>query len=799
MTTETIHEFRFGGRAARRDAPPLGQLWQVPTFFVGCLALLATAAVHPFWGNGNDRQVVRALADARRALTLPQPNPDEALVQSEKALRLAVPSSPLAAEAHFLLGSSYLFLGEQMADDPHAVSWAKACEHLEQAERLGVPDADRARLGYRLGLAYFHADRDPQRVVDRLSETIADGSDDPFHGYEILARAYLRLPQPDRRGALEATRKQLALPTADEVALAAPRLLCGELLAQLGQGEEARKMLARIGTDAPPEVRFRSRYLRARLLQDAGSWAEAAVLWEAVRADPNWVTVDAAKVLYALGLCYRKLGRATEAIAVWEAARLRGGDEGQAAALGVAELRLASDNSSTTLEAFEAALRGVSGPADFHNTLVDLRALRGLFETGCQTLRQTGAFAAAHQLAQMYERVALPGVGQELAGQAAEAWGHALREQRRAAQGETAKRLEEDACQHYRQAGVAYEAAAALADHAPEQAERLWRSATDYLEGHDYDRAVAVLERLVRLPISLERQGQAWFLLGQAQEQLNDRSSARAAYQKCIEYPGPHAYRARYELAQAMTAEKNWEDAEAHLKQNLSLMQAAPDPEAHEKTLVALADLLFQHGSPQDAFRCLQETLDRYPHNPRSLHLRLQFAQTCRRLAEQLGDPPLNHLSVPETREHMRAQRLKYLEMARDQYQKLVADLDALTATRPLSGDEENIVRLARFAVADCQFDLGHYAQSLEIYTDLSRRYQNQVEGLIALRHVWQCHGMLSQTDQVRATLERIRATIPSTQFDATAENRTRAYWENWVGEQTRSRDVMRAPINNRR
>ena len=556
-------------------------------------------------------------------------------------------------------------------------------------------------------------------------------------------------------------------------------------------------MLARIDRNAPPDILFRARFLRAGLLQAEGSWAEAAKLWEAVRADRRWVTVDAGKGPLRPGRVLPEAGAIHRGdCGMGSGSASRGGDEGQAAALGVAELRLAGDNPSATLEAFEAALRGVAGSADYRNAIVDLQAVRTLIEAGCQALRQ----------------VAAPSRRRNRWRRCTSAWPC------RASVRILPARRQRHGASHYgtrprpRKAtvpnGWRKKLGNAIAKPAwptrrprtwrpipRSKADRLWHSANDYLEGRDHARVVHVLDRMVRLPISLERQGKVWFVLGEAHMQLNDRDNAQTAYQKCIEYPGPHAYRARYELAVSMIGQKNWEDAEAHLKQNLSLMQAAPDPEAHEKTLVTLADLLFRHGSPQAAFLHLQEALDRYPNNPRSRQLRLEYALTCRRLAEQLTEAPPGTLSIVDTRMHIRAERLKYLDMARDQYQKLVEDLNALQEKQALTNEEEAIVRQARFAVADCQFDLGRYAPALEIYSDLGRRYQNQVEGLIALRHVWQCHGMMDHPAKARAALDQVRATIPSTKFDATAENRTRAYWEGWVSEQTRLRDAMRGPV----
>ena len=116
----------------------------------------------------------------------------------------------------------------------HAIIWNRPSAGL-----CRTPTVPGWRIG--LGLAYFQGGGDPQRVVDRLSWSVAEGAEEPFEAYGILAQAYLRLPKPDLHGALEATRKQLALPTANESALAAPRLLCGELLSQLNQAEEARQ------------------------------------------------------------------------------------------------------------------------------------------------------------------------------------------------------------------------------------------------------------------------------------------------------------------------------------------------------------------------------------------------------------------------------------------------------------------------------------------------------------------------------------------------------------------------------
>ncbi|MBY0525022.1 MAG: tetratricopeptide repeat protein [Gemmataceae bacterium] len=794
MTLESVLARSQQWRASRTHT--FRQLWQVPTFFVGLLALVIVGSAHPLWSHGGTRHLARSLAEARAELEGPRSNPERVLHLASDALRQATPGSAQAGEAHFLIGSAHLRRAELAPADSAGDLWQKARDHLDQADHLGVADSDRSKLAYRLGKVHHALNGDPQRVIDCMMWSIHEAADDPFEAYGLLAQAYLRLPAPDLRGALEATRKQLALPNANENSLAAPRLLCGELLRKLDQPDEARKVLARIGPSADPDVLFRARYLRARLYQEEGAWAEAAAMWEGVKSDPRWVTVEPARVLYSLGLCYRKLDRIPEAIGTWEATKLRGSEEGQAASLGLAELRLRGDKPSAVLEAFETALRGVTAPADYHNSLVDLAEVRTLLESACQHFKQTSAFEQAVQLANLYEKVAPPGVAQQLAAEATEAWAKSLRAAAQTQLNEdSAKRSEDEARQRYRQAGIAFEAAASLATNPNEQAEWLWRAIGDYLEGRDHARAVHVLDRYVQLPIPLERQGRAWHALGEAHRVLRNQSAAQSAYQKCIEYPGPFAYRARYELAITKIEQKNLDDAEEDLKQNLRLMQTAPDAEAYERTLVTLASLLYQRKNYPRAFDRLQEALERYPANPNAVKLRLQLAQCCRQLAEEANDRlTLGRVSTAEEQSHYRAQRQKYLETAAGHYQKLVEDIESLQVKQTLSREQEAILGQSRFAVADCRFDLGQYNQALVLYNVLAKRYQNQVEGLVALKHAWQCHCVMFQPDLARGTLDRIRSALPSTTFDAAAENRTRAWWDNWLVDVSKLREAPRPP-----
>jgi tetratricopeptide (TPR) repeat protein len=770
----------------------LRQLWQLPTFALGLAALLVAGAMHPLVWAGHGKHVERALAGARRALEQPHPDIDQAIAKAEVALADpdAVPQQ--LGEAHLLIGTAYMRRGEQVSENLAMVSWDLARSHLEEAERLGVPEEYELKLAYRLGKTCFKLQADPQRTVDYLARSVREAADDLFEGYALLAQAYLRLPQPDLGGALEAIQRQLAQPQIEESLLAQPRLLCAELYRRLSKSEEARKVLSRIGPDAPPELLFRARLLRARILQEEGLWAEAAQLWEVVKDDPRAANSGPGHILYSLGLCYRKLDRPALAQQAWEAARQYEGEEGQAAAFGLADMRLRGSNTAAALEAFDAALRHLSTPADYHNSLVTLSAARKLIEDGCRWLQQSKDYKASLQLAQLYERLALSGVAAELTGQAAEAWGRALIAQAKQDNPETARQEEEEAREQFRLAGAAFEAVAAA--HGPsEKPDWLWRSAKNYLDGQEPARALPVLAVYVTLPgIPLERLGEAYYVRGEAFRSSRNLVAAQADFRHCEKFPGPFAFWARYQLGLIEIDNGNLDEAQAIFEQNLEIWISSHDrgdPQAHEKTLYALGQLLFDRNDFRMASVKLEEALERYPNNPAALKTRFLAGQCALQLAREAGQK-IQDAKNAEERDHYQRQRKRFLENASATFQKVIDESAALTATRPVTADEEAMVRQAAFAIADCRFELGQFDDSLRLYEDLVRRYKKQVEELIALQCVYGYYGFVKfQPEQARRTLERLRealAQMPASAFDNSNEVHTRRYWEDFLRDKSR-------------
>ncbi|HEV3083495.1 MAG TPA: tetratricopeptide repeat protein [Gemmataceae bacterium] len=772
-------------------SPIPGQLWQVPTFVLGVLAILGVWLSRPLWYDSDVRSVQRSLSEARRTLENPAPPPNDLAALLTNVLVKIDRLPARRAEAHFLLGWAYARLAGPVTATHTTELWRQAREQLELAERFVVADADNSLLQYLLGKAWYQTGAEPQRIIAYLLSSIDAAADDRAEGYEMLTQAYLRLPQPDLAGALQANQKQLDQPAADENRLAPARLLRGELLLRLHDRQEARKVLARIGPNAPPGILSRARRLQARCNQEEGAWAEAAELWEAVLNDrANPPTEEASQILYALGCCYRNLHRVADAARVWELIVKVPREEGQAACLRLAESRLESGNRARALDLLETALAPVSKPEDYHNGLVTLMEARQILEAGCRSGEEANDYWNAQKLARLHTRLVSVEAGELLVARVTQAWAMFLRQQAgRQKTPEEVVRCQEEARAHFHRAAKSFEAAGEAAADKNKQLEYFWQAALDYREAQDFNSVVTVLDRYVSLGPAPEKLGEAWYWLGEAHQALEHAVAAMTNYKSCIGAPAsPFAFRARYELAMIALQQGHAAEAEEMLRHNLDLMRREPDPEAHEKTLYAMADLLYRRGDFGLAAFHWEQALPQYPHNPGVFTARYRLATSYYRRAQaEVKNLPL----YGDGSRYQKQQYHGWLEKAAANYQKLADDLETRRVQARLSADENAILAQALFGVANCRFDLGDYDRAIRLYDSLANRYQHQVEGLIAARRLFWCYlGNFDQDPQhykAQASLERVQVLLNSLDDKAWVGRSDlvegRPAWEKWLKE----------------
>jgi tetratricopeptide (TPR) repeat protein len=495
--------------------------------------------------------------------------------------------------------------------------------------------------------------------------------------------------------------------------------------------------------------------------------------------------MNAGRILYDLGVCLKHLQRDSEAEAAWDKALQYDADSARAAALQLAEVRLAGANPASALECFERAVRDLSAPAGYRNTLIDLVEARGFLERGCRFYCKSGDYERSVKVARLLSRLCEAGAEQALIGQATDDWAHGCLARARESGNPNADGLLAEAKQHFAEAAVAYEAAARIVRGQPEEAITLRRSADCYAQAEKLTDAGKILERLLPLETAPARLGETWFALGEIRRKGNDEAGAQAAYFKCIEHDSPYAFRARLQLAQADIRAGKVEEAEAALKQNVDLMRGAPDDEVYQKTLLTLGDLLVRRGNFRQAALYLQEALDRYPSNPESTAARLQVGDCYRQLAFQEDQKIRSGAYVTEDAQaHYREQRRLWMKMAAAHFQKLTDDLLPNSAEAVLKEPDEQQFRRAAFAAAECQFELGDYAGAARQYEALAARYAGHLEVLEALKQIARCNWVQGDGKKAAAAVKRLQAALaqlPDASFGVESGAATRKDWQAWL------------------
>jgi hypothetical protein len=766
---------------------PARQLWQVPVLMLGMLVLGAALVQHAFSSSPESRKMQRELSRAYQLIADPKGDMDQVCALAEHVLEVPGRTKQQAAQAHFLLGMVHARQAGRTTGPLADEEFRRAKEELEQAAVLGVPEADEPRLQYQLGKAGASLQEPAATVIQHLSLALPEGADDPAEGYNLLIQAYLQLEPANVDGALDANTHLLNLPTlADD--LAAPAYLQrGELLMRKNDTAGARKALEKIRPSASASILTRARQLLAASYQSDRSWKEAAKHWKLLAEGPASVA-DRARFLYSLGLCERESNQFDNASVSWEKClEVATGDEEQAAALGLAELRLQSDPPGS-LRLFERALRTINGPPDWNNRLIGLGAAQERFESAWQTCLQEGRHDQALHIAQIYAKLGPAGRGHQLAAQAAE-------ERCKGLEGEP----REKACQL---AATEYEISAEATFPEHDRAERLWSSVQCYLAARAADSVVRVLELMARTNELPEKQGEGWYRLaqlflatGQGAPQGSGsgvaKDKAQHAYQECLKYPGKFQYRARYFVAREKLANGDVDGAITDLNRNLGLLAVELDREAHENTLFELANILFHRQDYRQALVRLTQALELYGEGPHMITARYQVAECHRKLAEQARDYLRDSDRLPPSaEEYYRNQRQDSYRDAYTCYHELSELLAPRLKNVQSNDDDRSLYRVARFNEAECLFQAGKYPKALEVYQELSVLYFSQVERLHALAGKRRCFFAMGEVDKARAMLDDMKRALDELHescFDPKISKWPRQKWTEWLDMERRN------------
>lgn len=772
-----------------RSGFSLRRLWQVPVFVLGIVALVTVGLTRSLIAPEPARQLHHDLSEARRLLHHRSGDADEALRHAQQAVDAIMYDPSKAPEAFYLLGASHIRVAESSAGQAAADHWREAKQCLEEADRRGLAGDDANRMHYLSAKVGFYTNDDPRHVI-ALLRTNKESADDRAEAYSLLSQAYLRLNPPNLKEALLANEElRQKVPQVGEDVLGPAKLAGAKILMRLGRSEDARKTLEKINDQAPAAVLSEARLHLAGLFQGEGKFSEAAERWRAALNDKRQPPSDPGGALYNLGVCCGKLDRASEAAEAWsECLRRTHGEEAQAAALALAELRLRETQSidGQAVELLSEAVAKIRKASDWQNSLWDLARVRELFERAAQTYRQANRFDFATQTAELYERVAVTPKAQLLRADLCGEWARQRQEQARKIKDASARKKEEAAVRGlFRQAADAHAEAAKLLSDKAKKAERLWLSAVCCVEGEDHKRAALKLEKIVQSDgeNNVERLSEGWHLLGETYRQLHDREAAEKAYKNCIAYDSRFTCRARYQLALLDIEAGRIDQAAANLDQNLKLEHHDPDPEAQDKSRFALCSLLYQ-GGPKFArnyrrvVALLEGALERAPLSPEAVLARYQLADSYRQLAAQRF---INHymsekLST-DAHKHYLEENRRSLARAAEEFAKLEQWVDNPELCSLLSVKQRVETP---FVVAECNFNLGNYEKALNKYEALAKKWGTRPEGLWALGETVRCHGAMGDYEKLRQRVEDIRKLLPTVLGFSDAD---RKYWHDWLAQ----------------
>jgi tetratricopeptide (TPR) repeat protein len=754
--------------------------------------LIAVPLVRGAWHVNDEGGLSRQLALARQAFGKTPPDIAQVVERTQKVFDAESRFPQFAAEAHFLFGSAKLTQIDPANPDMPVL--AQVQQHLEQADRLGVADTDKPKLSYRLAKTLVLLGTEPAQAISRLAG-IVDAADDPAEAYGLLAQAYLKQETPDVAAAIEATKTQLAkaAPSSDAKMLAQARLRLGELYLKQNNAKEGRAVLERIGADAPSETFYLARAWLADSYEASQDWSKAARNWEQVRSNTKLAGPAKGSVLYRLGRCYLQDQRPKEAAAIWTEASTLPGEEGQAAALRLAELKAEADPKAAA-ESFAAALQSVRAPAEYRNALVPVDEARQILERAAAKCRAQGDAAASQRLIELYARLAPPGRDDDMAAQAADAAAQGFVDQSKLP-GVDVAALMEQARSQYLIAARAYERAAGKVAPGADQAQWLWKSADRYLKAQQQQAALDVLTRMTQLEgvLGEENIAEAWFQAASIHHQKQQYAAARAAYQHCLTPPGRFTFPSRHQLAMLDLLENKFNEAELGLQENRTALRAAPQPDAAllEQTEYALANVAYQRQSAikeelreyTTAEQRYLGALQQYPDSAEAPSARFYLGQCYVNMALQKRSALDVSTLSDEERKGYRKQYADNFQKAFEQFDKLEEWLTNRQKSAKLSVAEEILLWKVSFATAECTFYLTKFDEAIRRYSILAVRYQGQIGELGALSQLFQCYSWTRQTDKAKAVLARMHTAydkMPDSVFTG-GTIFERKFWLDWL------------------
>ncbi|MFM8275270.1 MAG: tetratricopeptide repeat protein [Gemmata sp.] len=759
--------------AALPAAPtdPTTRLWQLPALLLGIgVFVSAWQGWLPVFKGDPGAAFARGVDELKSNYEKLSPDPDELRAALSKVAQGVDLYPAHAPAARFHLGSGYSRLAELTVPlDEAGGYWKLARQHFDLVTDKQLRDPnDVPRLSFRAAKARaalgLPADTPPAEIVllTQVLQTAPPG-DEGGETRRLVADLALRQNPPDVAQAKISLTQYLhgAGVATPQAALARAKLRLGELHVRAKEYDQARKWLAQVGGDSPPEVLAPAKAALARLLVADGDYAGAAKELEALRAGPGVPAVYRAGAAYDLAVCRLKERKPDEAVKLFEEAAKGTGEEAAAAAFRLAELHLASPDPvrhRAAADLLADVVKGAEKPADYKGQLVNLSEVQGAFELAINTLLADRAFEPALAAADAFRRVSAAGREREKRAEVLALWA------------ESAGKGGGDAKGLFRRAADAYTGLVADQPKSDGKLEMLRRAAALYRKADAPAEAAVRLKEAAQLPdVPDPLSGTVLLELADAMLAAGQTAEVWPVIRSALSTGAGTAM--RYRLARQFVDSRHpgLVPTGRALFEQIAKQQSVPpeDREFHERALTELANDLIRQGNFGDAEARLRTQLSIYPTGPEAQLAKLLLGVCLLQKAAATAT------AAPDAAK-MRAEALTT-------FKQIVVDCDAAEKRNGKLTDREGWLRLqSALRVLQTHQQMKKPQELLYDAAPLLDRHKGTVEELIVLSLVYHAFKQLGDAGKANDTRERMRDAfdkLPPSAFPQPTGEYSRDYW----------------------
>jgi len=755
--------------------------WQLPTFFLGLTAAVASLLYFP--PSPSDPAVAfhREVLALRAAIEQRGINP---LTQAEIA-RIAVATAQvtamadrfplLANAAHFAAATGYIFLADYGPAEEMAENWRAAADQLARVNPQELTDAEEAkRFQFRQAKVMAALGQGDPMLLYTLLSNPPIGEDYGGERPRLLAEVALRVNPPElKRARLELAAYLGGPPRLNSEDLARLKLQLADIHIRLKEPEKSRPWLTDLARlSAPVEVVAEARQRLATMAAEEKQWEQALEYLESAASLPDLASERLAAIEYQAGIISWRMNRHAEARRWWQLAITRSGPDAAAAAIRLAE-HIALEPAATSslpqsVEFLERAIpAGTIAPVSLPS--LNEAQIQAAFDIVIQKAVAAGEFSTAMRGIDIFARIAPPARVRELRADALSTWASVAEKQGEKA---TAKA-------RHRQAAQEYSSLASLATTPSGQGDALNRAITHFRQAGDHATALRMIEQLLSIPsMSPDILASAWLQQGEILLERRDFPAAETALKKAVATTGPAAMAARVKLGLAHLEQASEKlksaatpEARAAVEQQFKFGQdllaqvantARTDQpairEARLQALFELGKLLLKQGSLVDAESRFRQILQHAPQSSLAPMAKLYLGSCLMLLARgdhQGGRPPA------DAARKLAEARTLFEELANAQDPFLQAQAD---------------VRLANTTLLLKKFD-----ELPSLCHRLAEKYRGKVEEIIILSMLYSAYRFMDRDADASRTLDRMETAfkqLTDDDFPGGAEEYTREYWQ---------------------